>query len=78
MIRQILLGMGFAAHTDLHPGKGLGADFLDDGLDAVMPPGGAVRPDTKSARCQGNIVKQHDDPGRGDVEIAAQLQNGPA
>ena len=75
MVCQILIGMGFAADADLHPGEILGADLGDDGLDAVVPAGGAVAANPQPARRQGDIVKKNDDPLGRDIEIRRKLQH---
>ena len=77
-IGQIKFGIGLGTNADLDPGEALGAYFLDDGLDAVVTTGGAISPDTEAAGCQGNVVKHDDNPGRGDVEVGAELKHGPA
>ena len=42
-IGQIEVGVGLGAYTDFDPGELLGADLLDDGLDAVVSAGGSVQ-----------------------------------
>ena len=78
MVGQILVGMGLAAHTDLHPGEGLGTHLRDDGLDAVVSAGGAVGTDPQPSGNQGDVVEQDDDPLGRNIEISGQLQYAAA
>ena len=70
--------MGLCSHTDLYPGKVLTAQFLNNGLDAVVATGGAVPTDPKSAGGKGNIIKHDDDPLGRNVIIGRHLQHRPA
>ena len=74
-VRQIILRRGLGSHTDLHPGKVLAAQFLNDGLDAVVPAGRAVGPDPQPPRLQRDVVKHHNDVLGRDLEERGQLQN---
>ena len=76
-VRQIVFRVGLGAHTDLHPGKVLTAQLLNDGLDAVVPPGGAICPHPQPPRLQRNVVKHDDDILRRDFEEGGQLQYRP-
>ncbi len=78
MIRQILLGVGFAADTDLDSGEILTSHFGNDGFDAVVPAGRAIGADPQTARHQRYIVKQNDDPLGRDMEVSTQLQHTAA
>ena len=60
-----MFGVGLCAYTDLDPGELLGANFLDNGLDAVVTAGAAVGTDPQPAGFQRDIVKEDDDPGGG-------------
>ena len=77
-IRQVVIGIGLCAHTDLDPGELLAAHFLNDGFDSVVSAGRAVCTDTQPTRRQGNIVKHNDDPLGRDVEVGTQLQDAAA
>ena len=77
-VRQFKVGMGLGTYTDLHPGELLGADFLDDGLDAVMTAGRAVGPYTEPSGFQRNVIKQDNNPLGRDVEISGKLESGDA
>ena len=41
-IRQIIVRVGLGAHADLHPREILAAQLGDDGLDPIVPAGGAL------------------------------------
>ena len=43
-VRQIVIGMRLRADADLHAGEALAVQPADDGLDAVVAPGGARVP----------------------------------
>ena len=73
---QICVGIRLSAYTDLHPGEGLGAQLLNDGLDAVVTAGRTIRADPETAGFQRNIVKKDDDPLGRDIEVGAQLYHG--
>ena len=70
--------MGLGTDTDLHPGEVLASQLLDDGLDAVVAAGGAVLAQAQLAGLQGDVVKEDDDPGGGDLEEGGELQDAPA
>ena len=74
-VGQFHFRMGFCTHTDLDPGKCLGTNLCNDGLDAVVAAGRAVSADSQTAGNQGNVIKHDDDPGRGDVKIGRKLQH---
>ena len=78
MVRQVLIGVCLAAHADFHPGECLGTQLRNDGFDAVVAAGAAVGPDPQPTGLQGDIVKEDDDPGRGDVKVGGQLQHASA
>ena len=77
-IGQVEFGIGLGANADLDPGEALGANFLDDGLDAVVTTGGAVGTNTQTSRCQGNVIEHDDNPGRRDVEVSTELKHRTA
>ena len=75
-IRQIVIGMGFGTHTDLHPGEVLASNTGNDGLDSVVSAGAAFSPDAEPAGLQGNIVKHDDDILGRNVEKGGKLLYG--
>ena len=75
--RQVKLWGGLGAYSDFYPGEGLTAQLLNNGFNAVVPAGGTFRPNAKSPRSQGNIVKQDDDPLGRNPETSACLLRSP-
>ena len=54
-----------AADPDLETRKNVGVEVLEDGLDAVVTPGGPLLPETQGAERQGDIVIDHQHVLRG-------------
>ena len=75
MIRQILIGVGFSAYTDLHPWEILRTNLGDNGFDTVVSTGGAISTNTQTAGGQRDIVEQDDDPLGWNVEVRRKLQH---
>ena len=70
--------MGLCAYAAFYPGEALTSQLLDNGLDAVVPAGGAVLAQAQLAGLQGDVVKEDDDPGRRELEKGGQLQHAPS
>ena len=67
--------MGLTAYANLDSGELLASQFRHDGLDAVVAACAAVGTDPQPTGLQGNIVKEDDNPGRGNVKVGGKLQN---
>ena len=77
-VSQVKIRTGLCANPYFHPGEVLTSQLGDDGLDSVVAAGGAVAPNPKAANVQGNVVKNHHNPLRRNVEVGGKLQHGPA
>ena len=65
-----------AAHADLHAGELVGAQVGDDVFQAVVAPGGAAAADAELALGQGDVVRDDQDPLRGDLIEPGGLPHG--
>ncbi len=77
-VRQIVVRTGLGPHADFDPGEVLTPQLGDDGLNAVVASGGALRADADAAGVQRNVVEHHQNPLGRDVKIGGQLQHRPA
>ena len=68
--------MGLGAHAEAHPGEVLAAQFGDDALQAVVSAGGAVCADPDPAGIQGDIIRDDENPFRGNGIEAGSLPDG--
>ena len=56
---QIIVGMGLFPHAQLHPGKIVPAQQIDDILEPVVTAGTALAADAQPSRCQGDVITDH-------------------